>query len=46
MSKHRFAWACASDPSVLAAEVQSAGSAPDGGLDSVVASVRGEVANS
>ena len=37
---------CASDPSILSAEVQSAGSAPDGGLDSVVASVWGEVANS
>ena len=42
----RFAWACASNPSVLAAEVQSAGSAPDGGLDSVVVSVWDEVANS
>ena len=31
---------------VLSAEVQSAGSAPDGGLDSVVASVWGGVANS
>lgn len=42
----RFAWACASDPSILAAEVQSAGSAPDGELDLVVASVWGEVADS
>ena len=41
----RFAWACASDPSILAAETQSAG-APDSDLDSVVASVWGEVANS
>ena len=31
---------------ILAAEVQSAGSAPDGDLDLVVASVWGEVADS
>ena len=42
----RFAWACASNPAILAAEVQSAGSSLDGGLDSVVASVWDEVANS
>ena len=42
----RFAWACASDPAILAAEVQSAGSSLDGGLDFVVASVWDEVANS
>ena len=42
----RFAWACASDPAILAAEVQSAGSSLDGGLDFVVDSVWDEVANS
>ena len=43
---YRFAWACASNPSILAAEVQSAGSSLDGGLDFVVASVWDEVADS
>ena len=42
----RFAWACASNPSILAAEVQSAGSSLDGDLDFVVASVWDGVANS
>ena len=45
----RFAWACASNPAILAilaAEVKSAGSSLDGDLDFVVASVWDEVANS
>ena len=42
----RFAWACASNPSILAAESQSAGSSLDGDLDFVVASVWDAVADS
>ena len=40
----RFAWACATNPTIAAAEVASPSSAPDGDLAFVVASVWDEVA--